>query len=88
MPGNHELWLRGDTRDRVTYPDSWAKLMALKQVGGSIGIGGRGLGYVADAVGNVGLPIQVQIEGCQCMAQRNHSYNSSSSHIVANQLQL
>jgi hypothetical protein len=32
VPGNHELWLRGDTRDRATYPDSWAKLMALRQV--------------------------------------------------------
>jgi len=32
VPGNHELWLRPDTRDRDTYPDSWAKLMALRQV--------------------------------------------------------
>jgi hypothetical protein len=32
VPGNHELWLRGNTRDRATYPDSWAKLMALRQV--------------------------------------------------------
>jgi hypothetical protein len=32
VPGNHCLWLRGDTRDSSTYPDSWAKLMALRQV--------------------------------------------------------
>lgn len=32
VPGNHCLWLRGDTRDSSIYPDSWAKLMALRQV--------------------------------------------------------
>lgn len=32
VPGNHGLWLRPDTPDRTTYPDSWAKVMALRQV--------------------------------------------------------
>jgi hypothetical protein len=32
VPGNHCLWLRPDTRDGSTYPDSLAKLMALRQV--------------------------------------------------------
>lgn len=32
VPGNHCVWLRPDLRDGSTYPDSLAKLMALRQV--------------------------------------------------------
>eukprot|EP00775_Hariotina_reticulata_P005609 gene5609-5847_t len=32
VPGNHELWLRPDTGEERLYADSFAKLMALRQV--------------------------------------------------------
>lgn len=32
LPGNHEAWLRPGSRDGAVYPDSFAKLLALRQV--------------------------------------------------------
>jgi hypothetical protein len=32
LPGNHEAWLRPGSRDAQLYTDSFAKLLALRQV--------------------------------------------------------
>jgi hypothetical protein len=32
LPGNHEAWLRPGSRDAELYTDSFAKLLALRQV--------------------------------------------------------
>lgn len=39
VPGNHELWVKPGTSEAAQYPDAFAKLMALRQVGGAGGAG-------------------------------------------------
>lgn len=34
VPGNHELWVKPGTSEAAQYSDAFAKLMALRQVGG------------------------------------------------------